>query len=457
MDVLEKVVAKGWCIGCGMCAGVCPKERLAMKWNERGEYNPVEVENCGDCPESCSLCYQVCPAHGETKNESVIGREWYGHIQGIHHTDETGYYLAAYAGYSKRHRAAGASGGMATWMLESLLFSRHVDAVAAVGRTADPDKLFEFKICRNVDELRACSRSAYYPVEVSHVIRHIFENDGRYAIIGLPCVCKAIRLAQDKIPKLKRRIKYVLGLTCGHQCSRYFAEYICSMGGGDPSGLREIVFRTKDLSQPASNHGIRFRSGAGRNEVSKQVFWRDGAGFAYSTGYFQLPGCFYCDDVFAECADAVFMDAWLREYIKDPGGTNLFLVRNIQMNKMVKSEIGKVRIAVRNLPINKIICSQRDALDQKRKQISTKDTTPKIQGYSLKRIFPLILNMTEVRKSISIVSGEKWVNNKNYESFTRVIRPLKRKMLRYQTRKRLVLLPSRTLNKLIGFVKQWFV
>ena len=44
--------------------------------------------------------------------------------------------------------------------------------------------------------------------------------------------------------------------------------------------------------------------------------------------YFKLNPCNYCDDVFAELADVVFMDAWLPKYSKDPLGHSLVINRN---------------------------------------------------------------------------------------------------------------------------------
>ena len=38
-----------------------------------------------------------------------------------------------------------------------------------------------------------------------------------------------------------------------------------------------------------------------------------------------LRSCLFCDDVFAELADATFMDAWLPEYAADRCGTNLVI------------------------------------------------------------------------------------------------------------------------------------
>ena len=201
-NVVKSLVDNGLCIGCGMCAGICPKGRLEMRFNERGEYNPVELKSSVPCSEKCSLCYQVCPAHGDTKNETNIGRELYGDVDGMQYRSETGYYLSSYLGYSNSngHRKNGASGGMATWTLETLLNNGEVDAVACVGRTNESDRFFEFRICTTTDDIRQCSSCAYYPVEISPIIQHIMENEGRYAIIGLPCVCKAVRLAQDRFP-----------------------------------------------------------------------------------------------------------------------------------------------------------------------------------------------------------------------------------------------------------------
>lgn len=361
--VVDKVVKNNWCIGCGICAAVCPKNRLEIRWNERGEYSPVETEGCEDCGATCDLCYQVCPAHGNTKDETQIGRELYGSIDGISLRAETGYYLSSWLGYSKvnGHRPNGASGGMATWTLETLLESDEVDAVACVGRTQNPDKFFEFKICTKVEDIRQCGRSAYYPVETSHIIRHILKNDDRYAIIGLPCVCKAIRLAQEKLPKLRKRIRYVLGLTCGHSCSKYFSEYLCALGGGDPHNMHEAIFRVKDPSELISNMGMSFVSGQREAEKSGCHRWNEGFGFAFMNGYFQIQGCFFCDDVFAECADTTFMDAWLPEYSNDTEGYSIVLIRDSRIHQIFK-DVSDELLELNCVSIEQVIKSQTGAI-----------------------------------------------------------------------------------------------
>jgi coenzyme F420-reducing hydrogenase beta subunit len=221
-NVCTEVVSKNLCIGCGICASICPHENLKIKFNRFGEYNALEIGN--SCDEKCHLCLDVCPFYNNQDNEDTLGKKLFTKTSGIKHTPETGYYIDSFVGYSniKSHRENGASGGLATWTLEKLLTDNLVDHVACVSPNNDPEKLFKFKICNSPEEVRECSRSCYYPVETSGVVRHILQNEGRYAIIGLPCVCKAIRLAMQLSPKLERRIKFVLGLVCGQTKSKFF-------------------------------------------------------------------------------------------------------------------------------------------------------------------------------------------------------------------------------------------
>ena len=193
-NVCSEVVASNLCIGCGMCAAICPKGNLEIRFNEYGEYNAFESKT--DCLEKCNLCLKVCPFSDNEGNEDTIGKRLFADIPGIKHTPETGYFLDSFVGYSKidDHRTNGASGGMATWALETVLKENLVDYVACVSHSNTPDKLFEFTICKTQEEVRLCSRSCYYPVEASQIVEHILTNEGRYAVILLPCFAKAFRL-----------------------------------------------------------------------------------------------------------------------------------------------------------------------------------------------------------------------------------------------------------------------
>jgi ferredoxin len=120
-NVCTEVVAHNLCIGCGVCAGICPRGNLRIDFNQYGEYNALETGK--GCSEKCDLCLKVCPFYDHGENEDTIGKRLFADIPKINHKPETGYYLDTFVGYSNidDHRGNGASGGLATWTLETLL------------------------------------------------------------------------------------------------------------------------------------------------------------------------------------------------------------------------------------------------------------------------------------------------------------------------------------------------
>ena len=463
-NLLSEVVANGWCKGCGMCAAICPMGRLDMKFNEKGEYNPVEVEGATKCSKNCKLCYQVCPAHGNTLNETEIGRHLYGNIEGIKHSVETGYYLSSYLGYSNinGHRANGSSGGLATWTLEKLLDTGIVDAVVCVGRTENPEKFFEFKICKSSKDIRQCSRSAYYPVEISQVIKYILKNKGRYAIIGLPCVCKSIRLAQSKYPQLQKRIKLVLGLVCGRSASKYFVEYLVGLDGGDPHNINNFNFRVKKSEMPAkSTFGLCSYS-AGELDKRKEGYVSFSS--EWSDGYFKPKGCFYCDDIFAECSDAVFLDAWLDPYSNSPKGHNIIIVRSSLVDDIYTA--ASTEVVLSTLDIHSVIRSQQRVVFLKRYRISeyfrnakiNRKKTPKVRKLIIKSIHnPIQKKIDDTIIEIAYRSSILWYKvDKNIHQFEKEMKPYTKRLHYYQILLRILSkdFPSLVIKKLITMFKK---
>lgn len=367
-NVCSDVVAHDLCVGCGLCAGVCPKNTLEMRFNEFGEYLACDVE--GNCSDNCDICLRVCPFSDQVENEDTLAEKIFADIPRIKRRTETGYYLSSLVGYSNLsgHRVNGASGGLATWTLETLLKEDLVDSVVCVSPTEEPDRLFQFVICNTPNEVRGCSKSCYYPVETSEIIEHILAYEGRYAVIGLPCFIKAFRLAMQVHTKLRQRVKYLLGLVCGHNKSKFFAEYICSLGGGDPRYLKEVTFRIKDCRRPASDYGLRFVCGNSHqtNKHEGTVFWTEGMDRVWCDRYFTPNACNYCDDLFSELADISFMDAWLPEYIKNPAGTNLVIIRNPKFEALFQQASKAGKIQADTIDIESVIRSQQWGLLAKR-------------------------------------------------------------------------------------------
>lgn len=362
-NVIETVVNRELCCGCGVCAGICPFRVLKMVWNHYGELNP---ELCGDCRTTCSLCLSTCPFVSENPLEDEIARDLFLNHSGISHNPYLGYYLGTYVGYSLSDalRQNSASGGLATWLLEAMLQEDIIDAVVCVGQHDVAGHLFSYAVVSNPSEMRRASRSAYYPVELSEPLRYINTTPGRYAITALPCVAKGIRLAARKISNIRQRIVAIIGLTCGQMKSAHFTAYIAALSGlaGPP---RLVNFRGKDPKGTADNFHFIFQ---GYNDT-KKISRFDGPSETWSNRWFSLNSCRFCDDIFAEVADVSFMDAWLPEYVDDPRGTNLVITRNPIIDGLLRSGYNRGEISLQDISPEQVIRSQTGVIEYKRHEL----------------------------------------------------------------------------------------
>ncbi len=366
-SLFDKVVQNQYCIGCGVCAGVCPRAYISMSWGESGIYQPSLSQVCE--LENCNLCATSCPFWNQEHNEDSLAQRAFGDTPGILHDELLGFYLGTYAGYARtdQHRENGSSGGLATWLLETLLTSGSVDHVVCVSPTPNSDAFFQFRVVSDVQELRAASRSCYYPVTMEQVIKFIIRNPGNFAVTGVPCFLKGLRLAMLRHKKLSK-IKYMLGLVCGQTQTRQFVDYVYGMAGGDPAQLSQVTFRVKDANRPASDFAFRFQTLDGQQD--KLVFWSEGIGEAWGRGYFRPEACNYCDDVFAETADITFMDAWLPEYKSDYRGTNLVVIRNEIIRDLMMTAERSELIEFTPIDASRLIRSQRDVVYKKRHELA---------------------------------------------------------------------------------------
>ena len=156
-------------------------------------------------------------------------------------------------------RAQGSSGGLVSWLLVELLERGLVDHVVHVAPNAAPDAgspLFRFVISSTREAVRAGAKSRYYPVEMSGVMAGMLERPGRYAVVGIPCFIKALRLACRESAVLKERLAFTVGIVCGHLKSTAFAELFAWQCGIAPAELRAIDFRTKLPYRPANSYAV---------------------------------------------------------------------------------------------------------------------------------------------------------------------------------------------------------
>jgi len=354
------------CSGCGVCAGLCPERALEMDTLTNGDLAAVVTQQCES---NCGMCRTVCPFTEGLFNPRPLNERLFGSADaGMQFDDNIGWHLRNVVGCSQieGQRASSASGGLTTWCLESLLKREMVDRVAVVRLAADRRKnLFEFRTSGNVEKVRSSSGSIYHPVEISDVVRQIAaESDTRWALVGVPCMCAAVRQA----PQLKEQIRFVLGLACGMYQNTMYTEVLLSKAGVKRDAVAEITYRGKSERGPASNFLFVATDRGGRK--GRPVPYRGLPSFLGLNGYFRLDACNYCMDVFAETADACFMDAWLPGNAGDPRGTSLVVIRDGEIDDLIREGAASGELAIEEIAADQVVRSQGGHVRRKRELIA---------------------------------------------------------------------------------------
>lgn len=426
LNIITTTVSKDKCIGCGVCDAICPVDVLKMDFNSMGMYQPFESDGCLD---KCTLCMDSCPFVSDNKDEKELSKDLYQNENNISFHKDLGYFVNTYEVYKKdtHERLQSASGGAGHSILKNLLEQKLVDTILTVESNNDPDKLFKFSSFKEIKELEKIRGSIYYPTEMSEVLEYVMKNDGKYAITTLPCFAKAIRLAQEKNSKLRKRIKFVVGLVCGQMKTKEFTHTLAKNAVGTDR-LKSVKYRVKQESEPASNFAFEFES------IEKKTSWTaqlDGPGRLWGSRAFTPNACNSCTDVFAHCADVVLMDAWLPEYAQDFKGHTLVITRTNEIAKILENSKD---IMLKNIDYKRVFLSQKPVVDNKNAIV-----------FGSKNIF--IHNINKYKLEIQQLS------NKNYEYNKTIIELLLKKIERIQKFYKLLILPKRVILKVYRILK----
>lgn len=365
MNSFQQIIVGGYCIGCGGCefGGVIP-----ISMNKFGMYQADELFAESLSQANLENALKVCPFSNDGPNEDAIGEKLFA--CDCYHDSRIGFYRDLYIGHvvEDDFRAKGTSGGVITWILTELLKSGRIDAVMHVKKVENPSDgiLFSYGISQSAEEIIDGVKSRYYPIEMSEVLRQIKETPGHYVLVGLPCFIKAMRRLMEVDSVIKKRIVFCIGLVCGHLKSKAFADCFGWQAGIPPGELEEIDFRVKLMGRSAEDYGIYLR-GAGHESIRPT---RDYLGSNWGHNFFRYPACDYCDDVFAETADIAVGDAWLPEYVKDPAGTSIIVIRNPDLADMVAKAIDSSQLCFIESVPDQIAASQGGGLRDRREGLA---------------------------------------------------------------------------------------
>ena len=283
-SLFDTVIKNDYCIGCGACSFV--NQNYTIGLDKYGMFkatveDPLDQDN--------KLASQVCPFSNESKNEDELSESLFPNV--FSSNEYLGKYIANYIGFVSEgdFREKGSSGGFGKWILHELLRNDLVDFVVQLVSNDKEDSLFKFKIFSKADDILKGSKSAYYPVSLVGILDYIKENEGRYAITAVPCFSKAIRNICTKDSVMSKRVKFVIGIICGHLKSTGFAESLGWQMDVNPKKLRGIGFREKIKGLRANEKGVYAVDSLGRKsntKSSKKLFGGD-----WGHGFFKYKAC----------------------------------------------------------------------------------------------------------------------------------------------------------------------
>jgi coenzyme F420 hydrogenase subunit beta len=358
-SLFKTVVEGGYCIGCGACTAV-QGSPISIELDEYGRFcATLDIDS--NLHEANVKVLSVCPFSDQALNEDEIGRELYR--EKAIFDDRIGYYLTTYAGFVTEadFRARGSSGGMGKWILYELFRENLVDAVIQVGRNILNESnrlLYKYHVSESTSEIKSGSKSVYYPVEMSGILQYIREHPGCYAIVGVPCFIKAIRLLSMHDSILGERMRFCVGLMCGHLKSTRYADMFAWQSGIEPGNLTSIDFRVKLPGRKANEKGVEIAGLQNGEKVSRVDIVQEFFGTDYNLGFFKYQACDFCDDVVAETADITIGDAWLPEYLEDSKGANVVIVRHPEIQGLIEQGISSDRLRLEYIDPDRVVKSQ---------------------------------------------------------------------------------------------------
>jgi coenzyme F420 hydrogenase subunit beta len=335
------VVQDGLCTGCGTCVGVCPKDAIEMKINNsKGIYLPyLDQEKCNQC----GVCLQLCPGYGvdfNQLNQEIFGRQ--------PNEIYAGNYLNCYIGYATDYniRYNSASGGLVTQLLIFALEQGIIDGALVTKMREDNPLEPQPFIARSKEEIISASKSKYCPVPANIALKEILKEDGKYAVVGLPCHIQGIRKAQLVNKKLRERIVLHLGIFCSHPTSFWGVKFILYKYGINQDDIARLDYRGEGWpGHMAIYH---------KNGTKKLIAFMDYNTYSWGLSFFCPMRCTLCFDQCCDLADISFGDAWVSEQINDNIGTSAIISRNIIGENLLKQAVAKGEITLRIVESNKV-------------------------------------------------------------------------------------------------------
>lgn len=229
-----EVVADMLCHSCGACAGICPTNAINY-YETTGGYLYPKIEK-GKCIH-CGNCYEVCSGINISLLEKMECS--FDPFEGVS--------LKSYIGRAIDDRiySNSQSGGVVSGLLINALRSGYIEFAVVVDMQAGIFPRPEVRLVSTEEQILESQKSKYCPVPVLKIVRQLLTVRGPVALVGLPCHVHGLANLMLRIPELKQKIRYIIGLFCDRVMTCAAIDFLIGRTNLTRDSEKKFHFRDK--------------------------------------------------------------------------------------------------------------------------------------------------------------------------------------------------------------------
>jgi coenzyme F420 hydrogenase subunit beta len=397
------------CCSCGACKPICPANAIEYKETVGGYLMPIVSEKLCN---SCGLCISICPGRGFTWN---LGEK---RLKDLF----TGEALATLVGKATGQELLenSQSGGVASSLLACALDSDEVSAVVTVVMEEGISPRPKVQIVQSVDALYASQKSKYCPVPLWSIIKELKKIQGPVAVVALPCQIHALWNLYQKLPWIRKKIRFTIGLVCDRIMTYAAVDHLLSDAKMSAQVRKGLYYRDKKQGgYPGNVHVF--------SEEGKSIILPAGSRIRIKDFYTPLR-CRLCFDKMNIFSDITVGDPHSITNVDRKNGETVAIARTTYGLELLSLATERNYIKVRQIEYSEVIHGQ--SIEKKRKEWRSYVEAWKQKGHEVPNFYEA------VKKDAFIYSQDKVylsnlqysANLDNFDSREALLRYVKRKL-----------------------------
>ncbi len=340
------------CLGCGVCAYLCPEQKIGLHdFASEGIRPVVANEGCG----TCRVCLDSCPGLA-VDHRALLQRP--GLIPEVRAA--FGPVLEIWEGYATdaEIRHVGSSGGILSALSLYCLERESMHGVLHVGQHPQNATANQTRMSRSREEILACAGSRYAPASACDRLALIETAPAPCVFIGQPVEVTALRRAIALKPSLESKVGLTLSFFCAGSPATQATLDLLRQRGIDPEAVATLRYRGRGWP---GMFGVERKLPETRFEPL--MTYRESWGFLQRYRPF---AAHLFPDFSGEDADIASGDPWYETVKEGAAGSSILVVRTERGRSLLRRAVQAGYLELRPAEPWKLLKSQENMIRKRR-------------------------------------------------------------------------------------------